>query len=418
MPRDRSHDSLAMWNRGEPTSKAWQRRSHTQTPMRPIAATSGRDCGCGIECCTALQGGHAACRTLEIQCRSQSPPGHVGCWPPADIWVSVRYPHSRTFRMGTEAAISAPTLLDQSTLRPWIDQTVGMLPSPAVLGFKTVVPFISHIATSPVVVFRQRMSLLPSPLKSPVSTMDQVVATFPTPAALKFKTVVPYISQIATSPVLASRQRMSVEPLPSKSPVPTMTQLSGTTPILALAATPRPNTCQTTSAPVLLSRQNTLPRRSTAEIVQLAGTAPSDPACWIERPSSSQIATVPVLLSRQRMSPLPSRLKSAVPTIDQLAGTAPSDPVCRTLKVSISQMATVPVLASRHSKSQMPSLLKSRWPTICQLVGTAPTLCTEEMGEGWDGGFALCISHLAMAPPLCRQTISLVWSSLKSCVET
>src|SRR5215467_5047505 len=214
---------------------------------------------------------------------------------------------------------------------------------------------MNQIATVPLEL-RQRMSLLPSPLKSPVSMIDQSVGTFATPT--DWMSCAPFISQIATVPVLASRHRMSDEPLPSKSPVPTMTQLDDTTPRLALVAMPRPNTCQTTSAPVLLSRQNTLPRRSTAAITQLFGTTPIPPICWIER-------------------------------------------------VSISQMATVPVLPSRHSKSQMPSLLKSRWPTICQLVGTVPTFCTEEMGEGWDGGFSLCISHLAMAPSLRCQTMSL-----------
>src|SRR5262245_39854443 len=112
-----------------------------------------------------------------FRCRRQS--GHT--WrhlamsesdPPADIWVSVRYPHSRTFRMGTEAAISAPTLLDQSTLRPWIDQTVGTVATPA--PCKSCAPFMNQIATVPLEL-RQRMSLLPSPLKSPVSMIDQSV---------------------------------------------------------------------------------------------------------------------------------------------------------------------------------------------------------------------------------------------------
>src|ERR1700691_2695330 len=74
----------------------------------------------------------------------------------------------------------------QSASVPWIVQTVGMVATPAALGFKTVVPFMNHIATSPPVSC-QRMSLLPSPLKSPVSTIDHVVGTFPTPAALGFK---------------------------------------------------------------------------------------------------------------------------------------------------------------------------------------------------------------------------------------
>src|SRR5258708_7108674 len=116
---------------------------------------------------------------------------------------------------------------------PTTDQLVGTFPTPAVLGFKTVVPFISQIATLPLVVSRQRMSHLPSPLKSPVPTMDQVVGTFPTPAVLGFNTVVPFISQIATLP-LASLQRMSHLPSPLKSPVPTIDQVVGTFPTPAV----------------------------------------------------------------------------------------------------------------------------------------------------------------------------------------
>src|SRR5260370_12303212 len=100
----------------------------------------------------------------------------------------------------------------------------GTFPPPAVLGFKTVVPFISQMATLPLV-SRQRMSHLPSPLKSPVPTMDQVVATFPTPAVLGFKTVVPFISQIPPLP-LSSLQRMSPLPSPLQAPVPTMDQVA------------------------------------------------------------------------------------------------------------------------------------------------------------------------------------------------
>src|SRR6266566_5523879 len=48
--------------------------------------------------------------------------------------------------------------------------------------------------------------------------------------------------------------------------VPAITQLSGTAPRLALVTTPKPNTSQTTSVPVLLSRQKTFPTRSVAAI--------------------------------------------------------------------------------------------------------------------------------------------------------
>src|SRR2546427_11222835 len=54
----------------------------------------------------------------------------------------------------------------QSTLAPWIDQTVGAFPTPA--GCLTWAPFMNQIATLPLV-SRQRISLLPSPSKSRVS---------------------------------------------------------------------------------------------------------------------------------------------------------------------------------------------------------------------------------------------------------
>ena len=112
----------------------------------------------------------------------------------------------------------------QSALAPWIVQLVGTLPRPGVET--TCVPFINQIDTSPAVL-RHRMSLLPSPLKSPVSAIVQLVGTLP--RCRPETTCVPFINQIATSP-LALRHRMSVLPSPLKSPVPTMVQLVGTLP--------------------------------------------------------------------------------------------------------------------------------------------------------------------------------------------
>src|SRR6266849_2775275 len=75
----------------------------------------------------------------------------------------------------------------------------------------------------------QRMSLLPSPLKSPVSLIDQRGdAAEPTPAAPV--TCAPFISQIATSPVLVFCQRMSPLPSPLKSAVPAIDHTAGTVP--------------------------------------------------------------------------------------------------------------------------------------------------------------------------------------------
>src|SRR5208282_3892054 len=77
------------------------------------------------------------------------------------------------------------------------------------VGLKIVVPFISQIATSPDVSC-QRMSALPSPLKSRWPAIDQVLGdTVATYEVVGFKIEVPFISQIAASP-LVSRQVMSL----------------------------------------------------------------------------------------------------------------------------------------------------------------------------------------------------------------
>src|SRR5260370_21753934 len=106
---------------------------------------------------------------------------------------------------------------------------MGRFPTPAALGFVTLVPFMNQIATLPPLVSRHRTSLLPSPLKSPDPAILKLVLTFPTPAALGFKTVVPFISQIATLP-LVSRHTMSHLPSPLKSPLPTTDQAVTTFP--------------------------------------------------------------------------------------------------------------------------------------------------------------------------------------------
>src|SRR5258707_34993 len=158
---------------------------------------------------------------------------------------------------------------------------MGTFPTPAALGFKTLVPFMNQIATLPPVVSRHRTSLLPSPLKSPAPAILKLVATFPTPAVLGFKTVVPFISQIAMLPPV-SRQRMSLLPSPLKSPVPTMDQVVGTFP-----------------TPAVLGFKTVVP-------------------------FISQIAILPLVVSRQRMSHLPSPLKSPVPTMDPFVATFPT----------------------------------------------------------------------------------------------
>src|SRR5260221_3871709 len=87
----------------------------------------------------------------------------------------------------------------------------------------TCVPFTNQIATLPLVSC-QRMSLLPSPLKSPVSTIDQVVGADPRPTDIMNSAA--SISHTATAP-LASRHRMSLLPSPLESPVPITDQVVG-----------------------------------------------------------------------------------------------------------------------------------------------------------------------------------------------
>src|ERR1700754_4332485 len=79
-----------------------------------------------------------------------------------------------------------------SALRCWMDHWPGTLPTNELLGFDTAMPFISQIATLPDVSCH-RMSLKPSPLKSPVSRIDHWPGTFPTNELFAFKMLVPFI---------------------------------------------------------------------------------------------------------------------------------------------------------------------------------------------------------------------------------
>src|SRR5258708_7698801 len=106
------------------------------------------------------------------------------------------------------------------------------------------------------------------------------------------------------------------------------------------------------------------------------------------------------------MSPLPSPLKSPVPTIDHAVGRLPTAKACETVEPFISHIATLP-LVSRQSQSCLPSPLKSLCPTSDQIVGAAPT----------PADWASCVpfmSHSAALPPVSRQAMSLLPSPLKS----
>src|SRR5207247_1388677 len=75
-------------------------------------------------------------------------------------------------RTKSRAVLALP---HQSALAPWITQLSATLPIFA--DCSTCRPFSSQIATAPLLLSRQRMSLLPSPLKSPVSTICQLLGT-------------------------------------------------------------------------------------------------------------------------------------------------------------------------------------------------------------------------------------------------
>src|SRR3981189_2377585 len=90
-----------------------------------------------------------------------------------------------------------------------------MFPRPPVDD--TVAPFMNQIAVLPLV-SRHKRSALPSPLKSPVPTIDQAAGTTPSPP--DDATAAPSRSHTARLR-LASRQRMSPFPSPLKSAVAT-----------------------------------------------------------------------------------------------------------------------------------------------------------------------------------------------------
>src|SRR5262249_36847369 len=118
-----------------------------------------------------------------------------------------------------ERAFPNQQLECQSALALWICQSVGNEPTPS--ADITVPPFINHTPTPPTEL-RQRMSEVPSPLKSPVWEIVQSLSKEPTPTA---DITVPwlFISHATTPPALW-RQRMSVMPSRLKSPVPTIVQ--------------------------------------------------------------------------------------------------------------------------------------------------------------------------------------------------
>src|SRR5579863_7938454 len=93
-----------------------------------------------------------------------------------------------------------------------------------------VVPFMAHAPISPTV-SAQRMEALPTPLKSPVSATFHPAGTAPRTLVDRILMVCSLISNNQMPTLLEeSLNRMSEEPLPSKSPMPTICQLSGSGP--------------------------------------------------------------------------------------------------------------------------------------------------------------------------------------------
>src|ERR1700722_8182731 len=98
----------------------------------------------------------------------------------------------------------------------------------------SLLPFISQIETWPLVVFWKSTSERPSPLKSPVPIAFQACPGLGLTAPPPIK-VLPFISQIETWPLLVFWNRISERPAPLKSPLPIAFQLG---PGLALTAPP------------------------------------------------------------------------------------------------------------------------------------------------------------------------------------
>src|SRR6202035_1255225 len=138
--------------------------------------------------------------------QAESRPGRIG---PINLGMkqmgerSAGNPHAAFDVEGTgDVARHRPKPARQSSTLPpeGRDQTCQLGPGlPRLPPPITVVPFISQIATSPLL-FCHNTSDFPSPLKSPVATACQLGPGLPRlPPPI---TVVPFISQIATSPLL------------------------------------------------------------------------------------------------------------------------------------------------------------------------------------------------------------------------
>src|SRR5215467_2397315 len=96
------------------------------------------------------------------------------------------------------ACLLHPIETPHSALALWIVQATGTLPRPA--ADLICRPFMNQIAVLPLL-SRQRMSLLPSPLKSPVSAIDHAVGAAPMPPDNAICAA--FINHIATLPLVS-----------------------------------------------------------------------------------------------------------------------------------------------------------------------------------------------------------------------
>src|SRR4029077_16506625 len=89
-------------------------------------------------------------------------------------------------------------------------------------------PFICHSVSVPVVLCRHRMSVWPSPLKSPMPATLHVESTVtalpPRVTSVSEEIVEPFISHVTRDPLVLCRHRRSASPSPSKSPMPATLQ--------------------------------------------------------------------------------------------------------------------------------------------------------------------------------------------------
>src|ERR1039458_6701553 len=141
---------------------------------------------------------------------------------------------------------------------------------------------------------------------------------------------------------LVSRHNRSAEPLPSKSPMPAIVQLSGTTPKFTVWATWVSIITHMPTSPVMVLRQKISPFMSAPTTDQVSGTLPSIAVEAMVDPFMNHIPRLPEL-SRHKMSPFPSALKSPVATTDQVVGTLPITDVEVTCVPFNCQTPTLPV---------------------------------------------------------------------------